>query len=562
VPFPYTFPFPFEFEAGGSITPTGALSSQVSRTLAGAITPSGSVSSQRARTFAGGVTPSGDVSRLLSRTLSGAITPSGVLTGAFIPANRYILQVDWNGDGDFADALEDTSAYLMATSIVRGRDRDMGDFNASTCTLTLRNDDKRFTPNYASSPLYPNVRAGLKVRLIQRYLGTSYNLFTGYTDRPSCDHESRTATLYCVDEMKRLGQKRISTALQTDVRTPTILDAVLAAAGFTGSTHKDAGIDQVLYAGWYDEVALSAIRELEQAERASVWIDGDGDMRLEDRHHRLKAPHTTALATYTGIAEAGPYELRVDDVINEADVTASPVVPAAESDIYTLAHKLALAPGASETILIDYSGVALDVVQPSAAALTLVANDAPNDSGTDRSSSIGVAFTGYAAGASVVLTNNHSTHVYVTTYTVKGKKLDRGSITKHTEDATSQTQYGERSTSLSRALMANPNVAQSIADYIVATKKDPADGIDIEFTASKNAANMLAALTREISDRVHIEEDVYSVDGDFFIEGIEHSIQEGGLNYRVTWRLSEAPASENLFIIGTTLLNAGALMAY
>jgi hypothetical protein len=59
---------------------------------------------------------------------------------------------------------------------------------------------------------------------------------------------------------------------------------------------------------------------------------------------------------------------------------------------------------------------------------------------------------------------------------------------------------------------------------------------------------------------VHIEETIYAVDGDYFIEGISHKITPK--LHKVTWTLSQAPAAETLFIVGTTRLDAGAAMAY
>jgi hypothetical protein len=481
-------------------------------------------------------------------------------------AITYACYADWNADGDWGDANEDISAYVMACQITRGRDRDMDDFNASTCTLTLRNDSKRFTPNYATSPLYPNVRTGIKVQVTATSNGVTYNLFTGFIDRPSCDYDTRTATLYCADEMKRLGKKKIKTALEQDVASDVLIDDTLynpGGAAFTGGAASwDKGPDRYAYAGWYDKYALSCIREVEQSEGSRAWIDGSGDIHWEDRHHRLKAPHNASLATYTGIMQEGPYDLRVDDVINEADATASPMVPAEASELFTLAHKITLAPGAYEDISIDYGGIALEASEPLASEGDLVANTSPNDSGTDCSNDIDVDFTGYAAGADVRLTNNGSVHAYVTVFTVWGKKLDSDSIAKHTEDATSQAQYGERTGSVGGALLSNPNVAQAMADWLVATKKDPLDGIEIRFTASKNATNMLAACVREISDRITIVEPVYAINGDFFLEGIDHEITKSGRVHQVTWRLSECPAAESLFIVGTTRLDAGALMAY
>ncbi len=54
-----------------------------------------------------------------------------------------LVRVDWDNDLDFSDADEDISPYVMNVELQRAISDAL---EAGSCTLTLRNDDQRFTP--------------------------------------------------------------------------------------------------------------------------------------------------------------------------------------------------------------------------------------------------------------------------------------------------------------------------------------------------------------------------------------------------------------------------------
>lgn len=67
-------------------------------------------------------------------------------------------------------------------SITRGRQDRYDTVQPSKVGFTLLNLDGRFTPGNVSSPYYPNVKKGRKVRVSVTYGGTTYRRFTGYVD--------------------------------------------------------------------------------------------------------------------------------------------------------------------------------------------------------------------------------------------------------------------------------------------------------------------------------------------------------------------------------------------
>jgi hypothetical protein len=81
-----------------------------------------------------------------------------------------------------AGVWTDVTAYVAAENKVSarfGRSTEFDDVNAATCTLVLRNDDGRFTPDSAGSPYYPDVIEGRRLRVTVTKSAVDYPLFTG-----------------------------------------------------------------------------------------------------------------------------------------------------------------------------------------------------------------------------------------------------------------------------------------------------------------------------------------------------------------------------------------------
>ena len=80
----------------------------------------------------------------------------------------YVLEVDWNGDGDFGDANEDITADMIDFETGRGRDfasQLTGRAVAGRLRATLLNTTGKYSPFNTGSPLTGNVLPGRKVRL-------------------------------------------------------------------------------------------------------------------------------------------------------------------------------------------------------------------------------------------------------------------------------------------------------------------------------------------------------------------------------------------------------------
>jgi hypothetical protein len=79
-----------------------------------------------------------------------------------------------------AGVWTDVTAYVMDCQISRGRAYERDTFTPGVCSLVLLNSDRRFDPDYSSSPYSPNVLPMKQVRVTWTYAATPYRWFTGF----------------------------------------------------------------------------------------------------------------------------------------------------------------------------------------------------------------------------------------------------------------------------------------------------------------------------------------------------------------------------------------------
>jgi hypothetical protein len=110
----------------------------------------------------------------------------------------------------------DVSAYMRSFDVERGRQRELDTIDPGEATFTLDNRDRRFDPDYAAGPYYPNVLPMVHVRFTEA--GTGTVLFRGYADRfkqewtPGTNKDA-TATLECHDGAKVLEGKKLAKSI-------------------------------------------------------------------------------------------------------------------------------------------------------------------------------------------------------------------------------------------------------------------------------------------------------------------------------------------------------------
>ena len=223
----------------------------------------------------------------------------------------YTLAVDWSRNGSFTGPLGDVSGYVLdqpelEISFGRERTQAAADTSAGKLTFALRNDERLFSPENASSPIVGKIAPGCRARFDKLHNGTLYTLFDGVLDEcevdPAAPANDFTATV--LDAWGRPNGETLSTPLYSGIRTGTAIELVLDAIGWTGGRDVDPGATVMPW--WWEEGtdAATAVDKLVRSEGppAIAYVQG-GTFFFRDRHHRI-----TDARSNTGAATIASYD--------------------------------------------------------------------------------------------------------------------------------------------------------------------------------------------------------------------------------------------------------------
>ena len=82
---------------------------------------------------------------------------------------KWVVSVDWDNDGEFSGVHEDVTGDTLGLTLEHFRDLASGRVEAARLELELRNDDHKYSPPNARSPLSGNLKPGRKVWLRAAY---------------------------------------------------------------------------------------------------------------------------------------------------------------------------------------------------------------------------------------------------------------------------------------------------------------------------------------------------------------------------------------------------------
>jgi hypothetical protein len=132
-----------------------------------------------------------------------------------------------------------------------------------------------------------------------------------------------------------------------------------------------------------------------------------------------------------------------------------------------------------------------------------------------------------------------------------------GSGSQSFEDANSVANFGPSDfTPIDSAYINTPADALALAQYIVSQAKDASPPVRaVDFVASQSYGFMFIAFMRELGDRVFLKDAAVGLaQREFFIEGIEHQITNGGKLHRTAFTLSKVPPAAPLIFDTTRLV--------
>lgn len=481
------------------------------------------------------------------------------------------VRIDWDNDGAFTGTGENVTSRVLTEgtgpiTIGYGRDtsRAMSPIAAGSCDLAINNSSKDYSPENGASPLAGNVLPSRPVRVQATHDSVLYTVFQGFTslDGYDVDPIDQVVRIGCLDAIAKLAGRKISTELHEGLQTGEAIGHVLDAIGWPpGDRDIDTGATTMRY-WWEDDTnAFTALQRIVASEGspALVTVDADGNFVFRDRHHRItRSASTTSQATFRDattdpIFSGFSYDHGWRDIVNTVDFRIDERHPTGQNVEVWSTDDLFDVPASSSTVLhARASDPFVDAVAPVEDTDFIVQSGSVTNVTLSRTSgqSTIITLTGGVSGAVVNGLKLRARSVEV----VRSYRITAS-------DSSSQDDYGELSMpSEMEPVWAGRHDAQGIADLLILQRADRLPIITIMLDGLDNDTVMAQQLARDLSDRITVVETQTTLNEDFFIERIEHTISESGDRVITVFKCEKAPASPTSgFILGTSELGTGVL---
>jgi len=496
----------------------------------------------------------------------------------------YVL-FDWDGDGTFG---YNEANRVLSVRVERGRSGPFAEFPVGKCVLRLENNDRRFDPWYAGSPLagkvLPQRRCRVQVAAPLEWDGGTadfeietttdetlawddgaeetlvsafgWPVFCGQIEdvEPMGAVGRRTVTITLYDGLRTLAEATATDlALQTDVQTGAAVGAVLDAAQWpAGGEWRDLDAGDLLTYFWTSggQTAKGILTDLVSSEQGALFVAAAGQMSFLGRTRYWTALPESNLdqEKFADLALTSPWTL----VANLVHVRCAPaeLAPTAAA-LWTLRDKgVFVPPGGSVTLQAEFTNAsgtrcaARGVIAP-VAVTDYTAGSLPAD-GWNMTAFCGVTLTAYATQATVTVTNLHtSVGLYVLTLAVRGYPLVQDGVTLTAADAASQAIYGVRVLDVNAPWRQSVQSAGDLADLLIGFYATPRPLVEVKLD------NVFPdMLSLDLCDRVVLTAATYSINGTFRVGGVSLATGETMQDLQGTLNLEPA---DNLtyWLLGT-----------
>jgi len=460
---------------------------------------------------------------------------------------QYTAAVDWSGDGVFTGTGEDITADVLdggRWTFGYGRDqtRQLSPGSIGRAAFTLCNADRVYSPENTASPLNDFLQPGRRVQMDADFQGTDYPLFRGRLDDFTVvpDRSNRTADFTVLDDLYTLQNRNLSTAVFAGQRTGTLINQILDEVDWPIG-QRDLDVGGTFVPWWWIEGqdALSAIQDLVASEGppAIAYIAPNGVFTFKDRHHRLIDPASVTsqaafaarrvacdTAAVTGFSYTDPfvYEHGWRDVVNTFDVTIPVYTPdPGPSVVVSLTDPFTIAGGDTVMIQLVSSGAFINAITPTTG---------PPGSGAD------IIFTGAGAlnrglsrtsGQSTILTLTAVGPKTILSVQLRATAVPQSGSARATEQDPGAVFDGIVKSYPVQITWSTFNDLEAVGDVVIGRYSTRKPIVKMRVVVCDDA-HLTQILSRTISDRVTIRNGELGLDGDFFVERVDHTISRIG----------------------------------
>ncbi len=453
-------------------------------------------------------------------------------------------------------------------------------------TLSLRNDDRLFSPENASGALYNSLVPFRLVKVESNDGTTPRTHFVGRIEsiQPLVSaNGQRTAQMVVAGVMHLYKAAESQLALQENKRSDEILDELIKEVvippagnqawivGVEGSSNvgqstymSDVTSYRTLEVGkttfaitgdnWVKNGGSSdaekntfdvyhAIADVVGAERGRFFFDRDGKAIFWNRHHLLYDNPPAQTFTNSMVGMTYTYAT-IDGMKNEVIVVCHPRnVGTSSTDIlWELKDDvIVVEPGQTRKVFIKYQDEKATRIGGKDVTLTDVSVEEVGATLASLTSTINAK----ANGAELVFTNNDAGHhVNVKTAIVRGRKITTYSnIEAKAMHQTSMSYYGRRTMRMNLPGVSSLANAQYIADFELLRRKQPRGEVSAMTLVihGKNGGSYHAQqLNLTIGSSISISESQTGHNRKYFIIGEAHKLMQGATRFETTWYLEPA----------------------
>ena len=462
-------------------------------------------------------------------------------TFPFTFESGYFVEVDWNNDGDFVDANDDLTINTKTVHFSRGKSDELGKAEVGQLAITINNASGLYTPSNSGGALYGSLLPKRTIKLYYSGGGTDYPLFYGFIEEiiPHPHLSEQDCIITAVDGLDFLSRNDMATALYKDTLTGTIHGYILDDAGWSTTMRTlDTGQDTVPYWYGHDIKSRFAQEKIDDSEQGFSYIDGAGYFNFEDRYHRSSATHQTSQVTFDNTMSYVTYSLNPKNVYNIVKVTVTPWELQAEAELWRLEEVPSIPIGETLTWWGD-SQYFVDTWVTPVITTDYTANSQADGLGTNMTSDISIVTTKFAKTIKLAIKNNGTVPAYITLLKARGTYYDdQTKVTRKAEDSTSQTAFQKRTLTFDGKYMDDADQGQDLASYAIGKYKDPRAELSMSIM-NDGATNLTQLLSRKISDRITVVNTKLGINGDYFIDHMEHDISLSGKRHIATYRLAD-----------------------